>query len=90
MAIRIGDSVVDINPTWARYQETGTVVSVKNNRIKWKSNVDGHIILDEMKDLRKITHRGVSTDRGKKRKGLRINKTVKEKINGYKSEKMGR
>ncbi len=52
--------------------------------------MDGHIILDEMKDLRKITHRGVSTDRGKKRKGLRINKTVKEKINGYKSEKMGR
>ena len=52
--IGVGNTVVDDNPNWARYGQRGTVVSRTNNTITWRSNIDGKLITDPIKDMRLI------------------------------------
>ncbi len=47
----VGDVVRDINPTWARRNEMGTVVSVRGNNVTWRSNTDGELVVDTFNDL---------------------------------------
>ena len=50
----VGDRVRDANPGWARYNQTGTVVSVINDRISWRSDYDNALIQDPIGDMRRM------------------------------------
>jgi len=50
----VGDIVRDTNPNWINYGRRGTVVSVKQNEITWRSN--GELITDKPNELEKLMH----------------------------------
>ena len=51
--IRVGDRVTDCNPTWPRYNQSGTVVSVQGENITWQSDTDGQFVTDTKNDIRR-------------------------------------
>ena len=64
MSFSIGDRCVDTNRNWPRYRQTGTVVSIDNDNISWKSDIDGEIITDSITDMEKVV--GKKFNRGGK------------------------
>ena len=76
MKFKKGDRVIDINLNWPRCYQTGAVVSIKGNTISWQSDVDGEIITDLNKDMRRIN----SSDKGLKRKGMKVKKTIRREL----------
>ena len=48
---REGDRCRDGNRNWPRYGQTGTVVSMGDGHVTWKSNTDGKFITDPRKDM---------------------------------------
>jgi len=51
---RIGDVISDCNPTWERFRETGTVVSVRKDKVTWRSHKDNELVVDHMGDMVRI------------------------------------
>ena len=58
--IRIGDRVTDCNPTRVRYNQSGTVVSVRGDKITWRSDKDGQLVTDARSELKKEMSRTIS------------------------------
>ena len=56
LIIKPGNRVRDINPTWPRCNQIGTVVSVQGDNIIWRSDSDMKLVTDPIKDMEKITH----------------------------------
>ena len=84
--MRVGDRVKDINVTWPRYNQAGTVVSVKNNSITWRSDKDNQLITDHIKDMKKIsniTDNFKDINRGVNRLGRKVIKTLKQTKYNY-------
>ena len=52
--IRVGDLVRDVEHTWPRFRQVGTVVSIKGNDIYWKSHTDGQIVKDYLGNIKKV------------------------------------
>ena len=57
MAFRIGDRCRDNNRNWPNYGKTGTVVSIRNDKITWRSDKDGQLVTDARTELKKETNR---------------------------------
>ena len=51
---RVGEIVRDINPTWERINQIGTVVSVKGDRVTWISHTDRELVVDLYNDLEHV------------------------------------
>ena len=45
---------MDINPEWPRCNQVGTVVSVRKNKVIWKSHTDGEIVEDKPSDMIRV------------------------------------
>ena len=50
----VGDRVRDVRVNWPRCNQTGTVVSVQNNTITWRSDYDNKVVTDPIGDMRLV------------------------------------
>ena len=66
--ISMGNTVRDNNPNWARYGQTGTVVSVQGNKVTWRSNTDNQLVTDPYNEMVKISNGSNSMRRRQRRK----------------------
>ena len=64
--IRRGSRVRDTNPLWPRCNQVGTVVSVQNNTITWRSDYDNQIVTDPIQDMRLLDNGRYKTSRIKR------------------------
>ena len=51
---RVGDVIQDCNSTWERFRETGTVVSVRRNKVTWRSHTDNKLVVDHIDDMVRV------------------------------------
>ena len=79
MSFKSGDVIMDINPGWAYYRMTGTVVSANRNNVKWVTD-DGRTLEDPIKDLKLVNRRNKMAPR-RTRRAVRGRTTPKRQVN---------
>ena len=57
MHYSVGDRVRDTRRNWPRYNQSGTVVSVQNDIITWRSDTDNQLVTDPIGDMEKLMAR---------------------------------